>query len=234
MRTCAGGWSADCRSGDRRPASRQELPQGQRSWISGPGQQPEGHRRVGGEHQQRAVGDGRRHRRRQEPQRGLERRQDRRRQQSPGQGEGQAHPPPEIAREAGVVPEPHAQQPVVEQVDAVLRRRGGQAAPQGPGPEAACEGRGQGQHRQGPQAVHRADGQQKGALAHRPLAGDGVVGALQQIAEEAVCPECPEPERHGRAHLLRTSLPAGGGNMRRCAAEDFVVRSLLRERGSSR
>ena len=38
MRTCAGGWSADCRSGDRRPASRQELPQGQRRRVPGPGQ----------------------------------------------------------------------------------------------------------------------------------------------------------------------------------------------------
>ena len=77
--------------------------QGQGGRVPGAGQQPEGHRRVGGERQQRAVGDGRRHRRRQESQRGLEGRQDRRRQQSPGQGEGQAHPPPEIAREAGVV-----------------------------------------------------------------------------------------------------------------------------------
>lgn len=169
------------------------FPRRQHCGISCPAQQLEGDHCVGGEHQQRGIGGGWRHG---GQRRGLSP------PGSPGspapacrlqaREEGQADPAPQIPPDLGVVPEPHTQQTVIENVYGILHCCGRQTAPQGQRPEAARSMIPAGPAPPGPPAVHRAHGQQQKALPGLPVrvGGDGVP-PFQQIAEKAVCPKCP-------------------------------------------
>ena len=116
-----------------------QISQRQHCGISCPAQQLEGDHCVGGEHQQRGIGGGWRHGGQRRGYRRLDHRQPCCHQQAPGQGEGQADPAPQIPPDLGVVPEPHTQQTVIENVYGILHCCGRQTAPQGQRPEAAAQ-----------------------------------------------------------------------------------------------
>ena len=77
--------------------------------VPGDPEEPEGADQISGENQQADIGQPRRDLRRQHLRPRLDKPDRRPYQHPPGQGEGQADPPPEISRDPGVVPETDAQ-----------------------------------------------------------------------------------------------------------------------------
>ena len=117
-----------------------------------------------------------------------------RRQRPPYQRERHADPAVQIHLGGAVIPEQNAQQPLIEEVDDVLHRRGRQAAVQCQTPECAGHVRRQMQHRQHGKAVHRTQRQQQKAFPH--LMGRTArrrIQLLQYIPSEAVQQKQPEP-----------------------------------------
>ena len=82
---------------------------------------------------------------------------------------------------------------MVKDGDGVLHRRGGEP-PYNYQEDGGAEHRpGEQQHRAGPKAVHRAQGEEKQALPVQGAAGPPGVAHLQQEAQKAVKEKIPEP-----------------------------------------
>ena len=120
-------------------------------------------------------------------------------QHPPRQGKLGTDPPPDMARQGPVVPEPGAKGLVVEEVDQIFHSGADYGAQRRRGPEAGPR-RDQGQQRRHGQAVDRTQGQQQKALAHLFFGADRPGEQLfQAIACKTVKKKEEKPSGHGGA-----------------------------------